>query len=110
VVVTVLGGCGAIIVVVRSVVVVCVVGDEPQAASKAVPPSNIAANPSRVPDLVLIMQSLPICSTPKSGGLPRRTGPADPTLPLLGAGRRAGYWVLVVVLVFLVVVTATGGG
>jgi len=52
----VIGG-GAAIVIVRSVVVVCVAGANPQAASKAEHPRSAAANTSRMPDFVSAMMS-----------------------------------------------------
>jgi hypothetical protein len=51
-------GDGADVVVVRSMVVVCVGGLDPQAASSAVPPSNAAITNSRMPDFVSIMIDL----------------------------------------------------
>lgn len=54
VVVTVVAGGGTVVVEVRSVVVVCVVGPGPQAASNPMPPRSIAASSSRMAGLVLV--------------------------------------------------------
>jgi hypothetical protein len=47
-----------VVVVVRSVLVVCVVEPDPQAASNVVPPSSVAASNSRIPGFTLVMMDL----------------------------------------------------
>jgi hypothetical protein len=97
VVVTVVDGGGAAtctdVVLVRSVVVVCVDGPDPQALSSTLPPSNADVNNSRVPAFISIMMDL------LGQGRIRQGAPI----------RHGSYWVLVVV-VCCVVVTAAGGG
>jgi hypothetical protein len=59
VVVTLVAGGGTDVVLVRSVLVVWVVGlDDPQAASNAVPPSSVAASNSRIPGFVSVIGAL----------------------------------------------------
>jgi hypothetical protein len=58
VVVTVVVGAGTEVVAVRSVVDVCVVEPDPQAASNAMPPSSVAAGNSRIPGSIVVMMDL----------------------------------------------------